>query len=250
VFEDAALQFPCAHETLPKPAQLGNGAESVSAPNNKDKVVTSPCTPTATTSFLNDHNSTLQSIMLKRQRAPSPPLSLSSVPFISDAPGDLFERRAKRRRTQPPVLDGASRGWARPQETPSEDEEDLISDDEAELLVPSHPSQEQESEYKSANTMLRKLHTLQQDRTCFSSSSTAQNTFLSTSLPHLTISNCHPDKGLLPPQQERLRAAFPSVPMEKGYSDDGVATDEVNRVTERYEGTNKCVIFSEHFLGS
>ena len=98
--------------------------------------------------------------------------------------------------------------------------------------------------------MLRELHTLQQHRICFSSSSTAQNTPLSTSLPHLTISSCHPDKGLLPPQQERLRVAFPSMPIEKGYQDDGIATDEVNRVTERYEGTNKCVILSEHFFGS
>ena len=188
--------------------------------------------------------------MLKRQRVPSPPLSFSSVPFISDTPADLIERKAKRRRTQPPVLDGASRGWARPAETPSDDEEDPISDDEAELLVSSHPSQQQQSEYKSTNTMLRELHTLQQHRICFSSSSTAQNTPLSTSLPHLTISSCHPDKGLLPPQQERLRVAFPSMPIEKGYQDDGIATDEVNRVTERYEGTNKCVILSEHFFGS
>jgi hypothetical protein len=178
--------------------------------------------------------------MLKRQRAPSPPLSFSSVPFISDTPGDLIERKVKRRRTQPPVLDGTSRGWARPPETASEDEEDLISDDEAELLVPSHPSQQQ-SEYKSTNTMLRELHTLQQHRIYFSSSSTTQNTSLSTSLPHLTISSCHPDKGILPPQQERLRAAMP---IEKGYQDDGITTDEVNRVTERYEERNKCVIFS------
>lgn len=218
------------------------------APNNKDNIC---CIPTATTSLLDDNNSTLQCIMLKRQRAPSPPLPSSSVPLITDTSGDVIERKTKRRRTQPPVLDGASRGWARPPETPSEDEEDFLSDDEVELLVPSHPSQQQQqqSEYKSTNTMLRELHTQQQHRICFSSPPTAQNTSLSASLPHLTISSRHPDKGLFPPQQERLRPAFPSVLMEKGYQDDGIATDEVNRVTERYEGTNKCVIFSEHFFG-
>jgi len=189
--------------------------------------------------------------MLKRQRAPSPPLHSSSVPLISDTPSDLTERKAKRSRTQPPVLDGASRGWARPLETPSEDEEDYLSDDEIETLASSYPSQQQQSqsEYKSSNTLLRELHTLQQHRICFSSSSTAQNTALSNSLPHLTISNRHADKVPLL-QQERLRPAFLSVPIEKGYQDDGIATDEVNRVTERYEGTNKCVLFLNIYLCS
>lgn len=188
--------------------------------------------------------------MLKRQRASSPPLPSSSVPLITDTLGDVIERTAKRRRTQPPVLDGASRGWARPLGTPSDDEEDLLSDDEVEPLVASHPSQQhqQQSEYKFTNTMLRELHTLQQHRISFSSPSTTQNTSLSSSLPHLTISSHHSDKELFPPQQERLRPALTSVLMEKGYQDDGIAIDEVNRVTERYEGTNKCVISSEHFV--
>ncbi|KIM48430.1 hypothetical protein M413DRAFT_440160 [Hebeloma cylindrosporum] len=181
--------------------------------------------------------------MLKRQRAPSPPLTSSSVPLVNDTSGDLIERKVKRRRTQPPVLDGASRGWARPLEDPSEDEEDFCSDDEVENLASSHPSQQDQSqsEYKSTNTMLRELHTLQQHRICFSSPSPApQTTSLSSGLPHLTISSRSPDKGLLL-QQERLRPAFPSALMEKGYKGDGIASDEVNRVTERYEGTNKFI---------
>jgi len=196
--------------------------------------------------------------MLKRQRAPSPPLPSSSVPLISDTPCELIERKAKRQRTHPPVLDGASRGWARPPETSFEDEEDYCSDDEVEEKAPSYHSQQEsqqhQSEYKSTNTMLRELHTQQQHRICFSPPSTLQNTSLSTHPSHLTISTPIPsrhlslDKGLLPLQPERVRPAFPSAPMEKGYHDDGIATEETNRITERYEGTNKCVITFGQFF--
>jgi hypothetical protein len=149
------------------------------------------------------------------------------------------------------VLDGASRGWARPLETPFEDEEDYWSDDEVEEEAQSYHSQQEsqqhQSEYESTNTMLRELHTQQQHRICFAPPSTPQNASLSIHPSHLTIStpipsrHLNPDKVVLPLQQERLRPSFSSGPMEKGYHDDGISTEETNRITERYEGTNKLL---------
>ncbi|KAF8971568.1 hypothetical protein BDZ97DRAFT_1251631 [Flammula alnicola] len=184
--------------------------------------------------------------MLKRQRPPSP--SSSSIPFINDSPADLIERNSKRRRTVPPVLDGTARGWAAPRE--NEEEEDYTySDHEVDIVAPRHDYQQQApSQYKSTNTMLRELHTLHQHRLLFATSTVAHNsdtnaTITSPLYPAPYPRHATPEKGHLQPQHDRLRTAHVSPLIDKGSQVNDTSMEEVNRVTERYEGTNK-------FLGS
>lgn len=202
--------------------------------------------------------------MLKRQRPVSPPPSFSSVPLITaDSPTDLVERDTKRRRTLPPVLDGASRGWA--QAPPfinnvEDDEEDYISDDEIENIAPnfsincSLTQQQQQqpgdkAEYASTNSFLRELHTLQQHRLLFSSlTSPAASSFLSCGSNSKDAGHSSPlTKGHfnLPPPIEPRGSSHMSTPIAKlsQHQGHGLPIDETHSVTEHYEGTNK-------FLGS
>ncbi|TFK23118.1 hypothetical protein FA15DRAFT_670855 [Coprinopsis marcescibilis] len=101
--------------------------------------------------------------MLKRQRQASPvPASSSSIPFVHhDTPDDfLASRDLKRRRTEPPVLDGTSRGW---EVAPGDEEEDYEPSEYDQHTVQAA----QTDEYKSTNNLLRELHILQQHRLLF-----------------------------------------------------------------------------------
>ncbi|KAH7880462.1 uncharacterized protein C8R40DRAFT_255328 [Lentinula edodes] len=111
--------------------------------------------------------------MLKRQRAPSPPPSSSSnVPLIFDSTPVENARSTKRRRTQPPVLDGQMRGWGTPQdvlyETSDREEDDgeenLVDDDQLYSAPDISGGANPNSPYKSANGFLHELHTLQRHR--------------------------------------------------------------------------------------
>ena len=78
-------------------------------------------------------------------------------------------RSTKRRRTLPPVLDGAQRGWAKSLEDDEEEDDEYDDDDN----YGNHPSpldtQAAQSEYQTTNSMLRDLHTLHQHRLLFAS---------------------------------------------------------------------------------
>jgi len=222
--------------------------------------------------------------MLKRQRPFSPPPTFSSVPFvIADPPADLVGRDTKRRRTLPPVLDGASRGWA---QTPplsignvEDDEEDYISDDEIENIAPNFSincclTQQQQqqpgdkAEYASANSFLRELHTLQQHRLLFSSPPPPASSFLSCGSNSKDVSyssnilsySGHPPlpKGhsnlpaQLPIERSRVSSHLSPTLISKLSQQPscGLPFDEINSVTEHYEGTNKYVVFMDSRLTS
>jgi len=207
--------------------------------------------------------------MLKRQRPVSPPPTFSSVPLvIADPPVDFMERNSKRRRTLPPVLDGASRGWAQApplsiNNVEDEDDEDYISDDEIENIAPNFSinyslTQQQpddRAEYTSTNSFLRELHVLQQRRLLSSllppSSSASSSSFLYGSNSKdvqssniLSYSGYPPRTKGLPPQP-RVPSHMPPTPIAKlsQQQSHGLPIDEIHNVTEHYEGTNK-------FLGS
>ncbi|KAF9557849.1 hypothetical protein CPC08DRAFT_764298 [Agrocybe pediades] len=199
--------------------------------------------------------------MLKRQRqsSPLPPSSSSSIPFVSDGPSDLIERTTKRRRTQPPVMDGTQRGWNSPSNNNSafrDDEDDYISEDDepADSAHSAQPFdlqyqhyQQNQSEYKSANTLLRELHTLNQHRLLFSSASSPVHSSATPS--HAT----HPsawDTVQQPLQHpESYLNKTPLLPLERispfdkraGPGANELSPKEAEFVTERYEQTNRLL---------
>lgn len=208
--------------------------------------------------------------MLKRQRPVSPPPTFSSVPLvITDPPAtDFIRRDTKRRRTLPPVLDGAYRGWA--QAPPlsinnvvdDDQEEDYISDDEVENIAPNFSincslTQQQspgdKAEYASTNSFLRELHTLQQHRLLFSSpppsvSSCSSNQKDAADASNiLSYSGYHPtlNKGqfnLPQPPIERPRVSpAPIAKLSQQQSHAFPVDDEIYSVTDHYEGTNRYV---------
>ncbi|KAF9480450.1 hypothetical protein BDN70DRAFT_877590 [Pholiota conissans] len=183
--------------------------------------------------------------MLKRQRQPSPLPSSPSIPFVADAPSDMIERDSKRRRTVPPVLEGAARGWAAGQSVPNDDDEYTYSDDEVQPDIPNPNQCQSTSEYKSTNTMLRELHTMHQHRLLFASPSDGQNSnILHTPNPMYTMSinSYQPsmsDKTHLPLPNECMRPVHTSQLVGKIVQSDGMLTEEAARVAELYEGPNK-----------
>lgn len=212
--------------------------------------------------------------MLKRQRQVSPTPTFSSVPLvIADPYADFAGRDTKRRRTLPPVLDGVCRGWAHAplfiNNEEDDGEEDYISDDEIENIVPNSSinfslTQQQPGDkagYTSANSFLRELHTLQQHRLLFSSPPPSHSPSASTS-PFLCDSNSkdtahsyhsppikdHFTHGLplqLPIERPQVSSHMSSTPSTAKLSQQqshGFPIDEIHSVTEHYEDTNKYVI--------
>ena len=212
--------------------------------------------------------------MLKRQRPISPTPTLSSVPLVITDP--FVERDTKRRRTLPPVLDGACRGWAQaPLSINNEEddgEEDYISDDENKNIPPTcsincsltqQPGDK--TGYTSTNSFLRELHTLQQHRLLFSSPpplpSASASSFLcgsnSKDADSSSYSGYHspPIKGLfnlplqLPIERPRASSHMSPTPTAKlsQHQSHGFPLDEIHSVTEHYEGTNKYALFTDVF---
>lgn len=146
--------------------------------------------------------------MLKRQRNTSPqPAPSASGPVFADEPAD---RDSKRRRTVAPVLDGCARGWVT--QPDDDDDDEYLSADEA-----PHPALPRSEEYKSANTMLRELHTLHQHRLLFASS------------PQPATSPT-PDKWHVP---------LLTPPPQKGGQPREISVEEATRVAQQYEATNR-----------
>lgn len=185
---------------------------------------------------------------------------------------DLTHHRdSKRRRVLPPVLDGDARGWAKP--AYDDGEEEYESDEDIERQQDAHRNAvdaQSLSPYKSANSFLHDLHTLQRHRLMF-----ALPMPLSTQAPqyqqytdyqknnypqspskefhHSLASYAAHDhvpmgKSILPLISERPRSpekmASPGSGQELGDIGDSMSVDEVQRVTERYEDTNKYVLSS------
>ena len=211
--------------------------------------------------------------MLKRQRPVSPIPTFSSVPLVIADP--FVERDMKRRRTLPPVLDGACRGWAQaPLSINNEEddgEEDYISDDENKNIVPncsincSLPQQQpgDKAGYTSTNSFLRELHTLQQHRLLFSfpppPPSASPSSFLCGSntkdaAHSLSYSGYNPPpiKGhfnlplQLPIERPRVSSHTSTTPTGKlsQQQSQEFPIDEIHSVTEHYEGTNKYALFT------
>jgi hypothetical protein len=204
--------------------------------------------------------------MLKRQRPVSP---FSSIPLIVDPPVDFVERDTKRRRTLPPVLDGAYRGWAQApplsiNDIDDDGEEDYVSDDEIENIAPNFSincslTPGDKAEYTSTNSLLRELHTLQQHRLLFSSVTLPPSPLLrgSNSKDATHSSNILPYPGHtseghfnFPAHLERPQAASqmpPPITKLSQQQSHELPIDEIHSVTEHYEGTNKYVGFTVIF---
>ena len=209
--------------------------------------------------------------MLKRQRPVSPTPTFLSVPLvIADPSADFVGRDTKRRRTLPPVLDGAYRGWAQaPLSIDNEDdgEEDYISDDEIKNIAPnssiSCQQQQQPGDkagYTSTNSFLRELHTLQQHRLLSfspppppsSASSLLCGSNSKDAVQFSSYSGYHspPIKGhfnlplQLRPRVSSHMSPTPTAKLSQQQSH-GFPIDEIHSVTEHYEGTNKYALFTD-----
>ncbi|KAG6891422.1 hypothetical protein C0992_007201 [Termitomyces sp. T32_za158] len=102
--------------------------------------------------------------MLKRQRLPSPPSFLPSIPLVDEPYSDAM-RDVKRRR----ILDGTSKGWAVPDSPDDDDDEGYISHHENPTQPHAELAGKGSANYKQTNTVLQELHTLHQHRLLFAS---------------------------------------------------------------------------------
>lgn len=179
-----------------------------------------------------------QYTMLKRQRPSSPPPSISDIPLVDDSSHDF-----KRRRILPPILDGPSRGWGTSQEEDIYEEDADISDEEREHTSSSSSSNPDVVEYRSANTVLRELHTLNQHRLTQAFASPPRNAARSSTHFIDPYPYSHPiclSKSHLPLISDRLRAQAEtkiSLPYEPLPSN----SDESRIVMQRYEDTNRLL---------
>ncbi|KAF9014937.1 hypothetical protein BDQ17DRAFT_1418071 [Cyathus striatus] len=182
--------------------------------------------------------------MLKRQRPLSP--THAAVPLLDCSIGDMLaERDSKRRRTLPPPLDGSYRGLADlPYDDDSPSSMSENKQDDVFLNIPT--ISDAAAEYKSANSVLRELHTLHHHRLLFfqSSAAVASSTCLSGHHPcHSMSSKTH----LAPfPQYHDRDSSLPHLRTNQEKNDEReklFPALEESCVKERYEGANR-------FLGS
>ncbi|KAF9229666.1 hypothetical protein BS17DRAFT_33093 [Gyrodon lividus] len=151
--------------------------------------------------------------MLKRQRPATPPpsslddsppcfpdRSIRPLPQRNVDPTLCNEPRSKRQRVQPPVLDGALRGWLASNPTgpyvdESDGEEDWVEDGEGQQSggLSSLPLAVTD-QYKHANSLLHELHTLHQHRFLFAESARDErlNQYWPLEIPPSTIYAQHP----------------------------------------------------------
>lgn len=190
--------------------------------------------------------------MLKRQRPTSPIPSLPSLPGGQELPFESYERVAKRRRQF------AHRG--RTPGNPYDDGEDYQDEGEDDTEADGGRSeyrevrsrwQEQAGMYKQANTLLHDLHAEQRHRILFSPSSSSHpwcSTTQGDISPHgdsgklMDATRHHPypyqPTPPLPPHTVSSKTVAPeSLCQPRG--DVSIEDVEVQRVTERYENTNK-----------
>ncbi|KAG5341376.1 hypothetical protein E4T56_gene13289 [Termitomyces sp. T112] len=176
--------------------------------------------------------------MLKRQRPPSPPPFVPSIPLVDDSYPDAT-RDVKRRRILPPSLDGKSRDWSIPDIPDDDDDEDY--DSQHEKAKPYGIGLTMDSaDYKQANTVLHELHTLHQHRLLFTSThdSGSQVPTLSQCLPQHAQSN-HDDvssKMIITPHPEVSGCDYSNSTYPNSHP-----SVELERVTQRYGDTNRLL---------
>ncbi|KAJ3730236.1 hypothetical protein C8R42DRAFT_637020 [Lentinula raphanica] len=117
-------------------------------------------------------------IMWKRQRSSSP-LPFSSSNALLGETSTPMGHDAKRRRIQPPVLDGQMRGWGTSQDIygthrdkEDDGEEDIFDEADASQASVSPNGGDSNSPYKSANDFLYELHALHRHRHLISANTT------------------------------------------------------------------------------
>ncbi|KAL1739457.1 hypothetical protein HDZ31DRAFT_49377 [Schizophyllum fasciatum] len=188
--------------------------------------------------------------MLKRRRAASPPPPSHEVPLLPPSP----PRDLKRRRTQPPVLDGQQRtgavsflpyghtadGLADDMGEEPWDEEDDENDRVSQPTV-------DPVEYKSANDVLYELHALQRHRLLFAPTQAATG-YLHRNHQQPSVAAGHPfdqcppsGKGvgyLLPDHRAPSHSSRPAY--KNGAAEVELSMEE-QRVKERYEGANRTL---------
>lgn len=146
----------------------------------------------------------------------------------------------KRRRTAPPLLDGASRGWSQR----DEDEEDCYISDDEDSVAPT-PLDGSAGEYSSTNTLLRELHTLNQHRLLFSPSTEKSHPPSLSPPKYLSQHSFSPESSNhIPPWSKGQISSGGGVAhhiQANSFYDDGAQDvgDEMVHVMKRYEGTNK-----------
>ena len=188
--------------------------------------------------------------MLKRQRSipsfvPDPPYAATPESSI-----DVFERVAKRRRHFAPPSDRPSHSSWTMDDTDGEEDVDG-EEHRASRQGNSDPEQgqrlNQAGEYRNVNSLLHDLHAEQRHRMLFSSSLPPSHLPMlhHTEPPYAVAASA--DKTLpalssnhLPPAQHEMRKAPSSFTISIP-SKDATMVDhvEVQRVTERYEDTNR-----------
>ncbi|KAJ3970636.1 hypothetical protein EV361DRAFT_848297 [Lentinula raphanica] len=116
--------------------------------------------------------------MWKRQRSSSP-LPLSSSDAILEENSAPMGHDTKRRRIQPPVLDGQMRGWGTSQDIygthrdkEDDGEEDIVDEADASQALVAPNGGDSNSPYKSANDFLYELHALHRHRHLISANTT------------------------------------------------------------------------------
>ncbi len=199
--------------------------------------------------------------MLKRQRQPSPPPP--SAPFLSADPlmpvpelEDLDrQRHAKRRRTQPPVLDGTLRGWARV-ETEDDGEEEVVEEEVGWSNLDENTTISEE--YKSTNSILRDLHALHQHRVSFSSMTPSTRPVLPDSSTHPTSASHLVSSHLSLPSKRHPALTHPHLhagphmgtlsqsSMHKTMGQGQAQIVDEAGVSEHYENINRYFYISHH----
>ncbi|KAL0575028.1 hypothetical protein V5O48_006929 [Marasmius crinis-equi] len=176
--------------------------------------------------------------MLKRQRAPSPPPSVSNV--SSTGPFDLVLPFSKRQRMLP------SEGLSQPNHSHGHWEEDEEYSDDLENGV--SQSAIVNSPYKETNSVLYELHTLHRHRLLFSQSQQRSSThkfgILSEAAKH--ANDAGPTQSLPQPIAASYQHLTPSSPLDNriphsGSNSDAHPEHEVQSVRERYEDTNRLL---------
>lgn len=167
--------------------------------------------------------------MLKRQRPASPPPSIPTIPLVDDSPFEMTAHQSKRRRLLPPILDGQVRGWGKIDHADGDDEDYEEHQEGSEGDTNPDGRLADTTGYKSVNGVLSELHALHRRRHFPSSSSNPQLSWLQPILPSC---QAHDKNVTLAQSQSEFS-------VDLGTPEDVVPTDELLRVTERYEDTNR-----------
>jgi hypothetical protein len=161
---------------------------------------------------------------------------MPTIPLVDDPPFEMMaHHQSKRRRVLPPVLDGQVRGWGNihDEDVGDEEYEEYEEDPVDATNLDNGLTDRDITGYKPVNDVLYELHALHRRRH-FPSSPNPQFSWPQSIRPS---SHVHDKNGTL----AQLRPLGLSTDPEA--SENVTPTDELLRVTERYEDTNRCDLF-------